>query len=1147
MSLQFVLGNSGSGKTTFLLKDIIEQSIEKPEKRYFIVVPEQFTMQTQRDIVALHPNHGTFQIDIVSFPRLAYRIFEELNVTIGAVLEDLGKTMVIGKILKKEENNFKVLKGKENKPGFLDEVKSLLSELFQYNIKADALKEAAAQLSENSLLFMKLKDMEYLYEQLQEFLSQHYIVAEQILSVLSEKIAASNLLKHSVIYFDGFTGFTPLQYEIMEKLLGLTDCMKVSLTISKEAYEEKEIKEHELFKLSKTTIQKLTQLANKAHQEVLETIVFHEPEAMRYENSKELAHLEKNLFQFPFSVYKEECQDISIYQLQDMEEEVQFVGKQIAYYVREKGYAYKDIAIVTGDLSGYSHGLRRCLQQCRIPFFIDEKKSMLHHPCIESIRGMLGLIKKNFSYDSVFAYLKAGMSEIEAEEVDLLENYIIATGIRGISQYKKPFTRKPKTFTKAMLEQVNETRQQFMEEILSVVTSFSNKKLTILEKMTALYQWMKQLSYEERLEKRKAEFEEKGQFLEGKEEGQIFSMIIDLLEKIVEIMGEDVVPFEELESMLEAGFKDMELGFIPPTLDQVMVGDIERSRLNHIKLLFFVGVNDSIIPKAKTSSGLITDMEREWLKEHQVELAPTLRENCYIEQFYLYLNLTKPSEKLILTFAKLSGQGDSLRPSYLIGRLQRYFPKLQIKEGEAIYKIVTKKDYMEEFVKGCKSFLNGEVNDFFSALYELVMEDEESKQVMQAIMKGLDYSNEESVIGKAIASALYGKEIRGSVTRLEQYATCAFAHFLRYGLLLRQREEFQIASFDIGNILHKTLEIFSKDTKKKGLIWSQLSKEQQESYSETCVNQAILEYQELFGEDNARNQHMLRTMKRICKRTLWALGKQLEKGSFTPKEFELDFSKLSQFGSTRMVLEDESVMQLSGKIDRIDQYEDEDNVYLRIVDYKTGHTEFNIQDFYYGIQIQLIVYLNAALEYETAKEKEKAVIPAGFFYYTMEDPIVECGKEQSEEAILEALKMDGIVNSNPDIIYAMEKVMDGKCKSIPVTMKEEQVVQARSKVLETKQLTKMCEFVKEKMKELGNEMNQGNISIQPYKLEKRTGCDYCEYQSVCGFDKKLDFMNYRRLKKLSKEEAFAKIFEETNMEGKGDKDNEVDEGTGKRN
>lgn len=1110
MALQFIIGRSGSGKTHKIYEDLIREAMEHRDKSYFFIVPEQYTLQTQKDIVKKHPNHGTMNIDIVSFERLAYRIFEELSYFPKAVLEDMGKRMVLRKILEEKKDQLKIFGNSIRKMGFIEEMKSMISELYQYKITPEKLEESKGAASER--LDYKLQDLAFIETKFQDFMQDHFIVAEQLLEELSKKIGDSKKLRESVIYIDGFTGFTPVQNQLLGEILKYAKKVVVSVTADSFLEQRRFVQEYELFSMSNKTVYQLKELAKEVGAEILPTIKLNGDTVYRLREKEDLAALERGIFGYPIKEYTGKIEHISLTAAKDCLEEARIICEQIERDVRYKKYRYRDIAILVGDMGAYGSHFEQCFLELGIPYFMDDNKSILNNPCVESIRGILQIVEENFSYESVFRYLKAGFSKLTPKQVDALENYVIAKGIRSKKKWTQAFVTPMYGQSEQALAELNASREQFLQEVFGFYKSCKQRGRTVRDHMTALFEFLRNVKMEEKLEAMRAKFEEEGNYVQEKTYRQIYPYVISLIEKTVEILGSEKMPMKELRNILETGLEEMRIGVIPPGIDQVVVGDLTRTRLNEIKVLYFAGMNEGNIPKVAGNGGILNDYEREQLEKTGITLSDTMIQSAYTEQFYLYLAVSKPTEHLYLSYATMADQGTSMRPSYFIQRIQKVLPGLKVR-NVASSGYFTEDYGMHQFIRGLQKTVEGKEPEDFEVLGRSLAKTRSLKPYIDAAY----YRNEETTLSKEAAKEVYGTVLQNSVSRLEQFEACAYSHFLRYGLKLDGRQQFKIQPVDLGNIFHRSIEFISNQIQTVYGSWQDISEQEQTVLTNRAVERAVSEWNEELLDSSSRNQYMVHTIKRMTGRTLQTLLKHLEESDFKPYAFEVSFSAYQDLNSANMELDHDTKMHLTGKIDRIDRYEDENAIYLKVIDYKSGYAKFDLTGLYYGLQMQLALYMNAAVEIERKMSNGKPVIPAGMFYYSIKDPIVEVEKSQTaEESKLKELRMDGYANEDKNIIYHMERSIENAALSIPVSFTKSGKFSAYAKVMDTKTFENVQKFTMDKIKELGNEMMGGEIGIHPYQRKKKTACDFCEYREVCYFDPRINA--YRKLEEKKDKE-----------------------------
>lgn len=1133
MSLQFIFGDSGAGKSYTLYQKIIRESKERPKQKILVLVPEQFTMQTQKDLVTMHPDGGILNIDVLSFQRLAYRVFEETGTQVGKVLEETGKNLVLRKIAQEHKDELKILGGNLKKTGYINEIKSLISELTQYAVTEEELERFTNASEKRPRLYWKLRDLQVLYKAFHAYLSDQYITAEELLEVLCRVVERSEVIRSSVIVMDGFTGFTPIQNKLLQNLMEHAKKVIVTVTIDSREDPYRLEGNHQLFYMSKKTISTLMGLAREAGITVEDAVTVKHSAQSRFGQESALFALEQNLFRLHRETFAKKQEQISIHLLRNPEEEVAWTAVQIRRMIREKGFHYRDFAVITGDMEAYGHCLERIFPEYEIPCFLDYKRSVLGNPFVEFLRALLEMTEQDFTYETVFRFLRSGLSGMRREETDLLENYVLALGIRGRKKWAGRFIRTYGSLTEEELLGIDELRRQFAELALPFGEVMRKKDADVRTRTTALYELVEKLEIQRKLAAFEERFKREGNQVLVKEYHQIYPIVMDLLDKLVDLLGEQKLSAREYREILEAGFAEARVGVIPPGVDQVVAGDMERTRLKDIKVLFFLGVNEGSVPKNTSRTGLLSDMEREQLKTQGMELAPTAREQAYIQRFYLYLNLTKPSHRLYVCCSLLDGSGKALRPSYLMNVLKGMFPDMELKKEEGWQKeaYVTPKESIHLLIDGLRAYRAGEENERFYELYRWYAAREPYKEKLSQLLEAAFARHTDSRLGRAVAHALYGTVLENSVTRLERYAACAYAHFLMYGLRLSQRDTYEFAPVDMGNIFHRTLELFSKRLEASSYTWTDIPEQLQEAWVEECIDLVTADYGNTILQSTARNAYAAERMKRMMKRTVWALGQQIGKGLFVPENYEISFSGVSDLDAVNITLSPEEQLRLQGRIDRMDICEDEKSVFVKVIDYKSGNTSFQLLSLYHGLQLQLVVYLNAAMELAAKEHPDKEIRPAGIFYYRIEDPVLEleAGAEAKDlnERVMEKLKLTGLVNRDPEVIQRLDRDMPGKSSVLPLSYNKDGSLRAGSSVAAEQQFQALSSFVNRKIQKIGSEILEGRMEVNPYELKGKTACDYCAYRGVCGLDSKDEGYGFRRLKAFEDSAVWEQIEKET--------------------
>lgn len=1140
MSLRFYFGPSGSGKSHRIYEEIMQRAAQEPGRNFLIIVPDQFTMQTQKDLVMRSDRGGILNIDVLSFGRLSHRILEEVGTKEMPVLDDTGKSLVLQKIAADLKEQLPAMGSLLHKQGYIHEVKSAISEFMQYGISTQDMDKLITSAEKRGALAMKLRDLKTLYRGFQDYIRDHFITTEETLDVLRRSLVKSKILQGSVVVFDGFTGFTPIQNRLIQELMRVCEETIVTVTIGAKEDPYQMDGEQKLFHLSKKTVADLVKLAAEAEVTRGED-VFVKGGPNRFTEAPALCYLEQNLFRYQYEPYTEKQREIRMFEALSPREEVHQTALYIRKLIREEGLAYRDIAVVIGDLEGYASYVETEFGQLEIPCFLDRTRGIVLNPMIEYIKSALQLYIKDFSYDTVFHFLRSGMADISREEIDELENYVIRTGARGYRTYSRLFTRSTEEMQQGSgqedaeraeetLERLNRIRQQFAEtvEILHMAP-----RAKAGEYVDHLYDFLEQNQVQQKLLNYQQQFEQEGDLAKAREYAQIYRLVMDLLDQIYELLGEEEISLQEFADILEAGFGEITVGTIPQNVDRIVVGDMERTRLKQVKVLFFLGVNDGNIPKNASKGGIISDMDREFLIESGTEMAPSPRQQMYIQRLYLYLNMTKPSERLYLSYAKVNSDGKGIRPSYLIDTVRKLFPQLAVEYPQnrsRIEQIEGRQEGARYLAEELREYADGtlreeERQDFYLMYRAYEADPEDRDRLTAAAFRRY----KENGLSRIVARALYGRQLENSVSRLETYAACACRHFLQYGLSLQEREEFGFEVSDMGNVYHAVLENFAGKLAESGRTWCDFD----ENFATQAIKEAVEGYAATYGEtvlySSARNEYAITRMSRILTRTVLTLQQHLKQGSFQPDDYELSFRFAEDLDSIHVDLSEEEKMHLQGRIDRIDVSEDAEHVYVKVIDYKSGNKKFDLAALYYGLQLQLVVYMNAAMELEGRKHPDKEIVPAALLYYHIDDPTietpVELTQEQINEEILAKLRMNGVVNSDPAVVERLDRFLQDKSKVIPVEKKKDGSFSARSGVLSREEMQLVSSYVDTKIREIGREILDGKIAANPYEKGNEEACTYCAYKKVCGFDGSIPGYEKRQLEDLDKQTLMQRMQE----------------------
>ncbi len=1110
--LRLITGPSGSGKSTYLYKEIIERAESDRGRNYFFIVPDQAAMSVQKALVTNSPKRGILNIDVLGFGRLSHRILEETGQEEIPVLDDTGMSLILQKVASGAAKDLPCLGAKLSMSGYISEVKSVISEFMQYGISPAGIDELVDLSVLRGSLKSKLRDIRKIYELFEEYISGNYITREEKLDILCEAIPSSSLLPDSVVVFDGFTGFTPVQMKVIAALMGR--CSEIIVTL--ESSEDEDVRTQasidSLFYLSHKTATGIIKLAMEAGLEICE------PEMKKcLIADKDIALLESHLFRNNRELKREDYTgSVQIFEMSDPSSEARYIGVKIRELAEKQGYKYRDFGIVCGNAEGYAPYFERFFSDMEIPYFMDSVSSVMLNPLVETVLAALDIEVSDYSPGSVTRFLKGSLSGIGSDEADLLDNYIRQTGVRGGSAWHSEFTRKirGRRDDKDYLEKINIIRKKVIA--ITGKLEHDGKKIAkggAADYVMRLYDMLESINAPDQLKAFKEKFDKEGNKLKVQEYRYIWKQMVDLIDKVYLLIGNDEVTIDTFADMMNAGIGEMRVPVIPLNVDRVQIGDIVRSRISGVKVLFIAGANDGNIPQIASSKGLISDLDREFLSEQGVELAPTPAEQMFIQRQYLYMNICKPSDRLFISYSRVRSDGKSSRPSYLIPVIKKILPYtgkvVRPDELDISDAVAGKKDAAMILSRLMRDYADRQGDEKDRSVFSLYAA-LEGESVRDVITDSVYKRYLDNPLAGEVVSKLYPDVLEGSVSSFETYAGCPYRYFLNFTLQIKPTESFEIESSDTGSLAHDILKSFSDRLTAEGLSWMTFSDE----YAQKVIPEIAYGRSASFGSSlyyaSKRNEYNISRLSRLALRSALFIREQLKAGSFVPASFEKPFNMDLELDGGRKI-------RIRGIIDRVDIAAEGDKKYVQVVDYKSGDKDIDLSMLMDGRQIQIPLYMY--------REKEDAgAEPASMFYFHIQDPILDVKDsgdlEKIEKDRISKLRPKGEMSDDPGALKMLDKNLEGlspKASSVyyPVTIKSDGGFDRYSRVLPPAVIQMMLDEAVNVIKKEAREIMEGCISIKPY----RSTCKYCPYLTACGMDAKIPGYRFRDDKKQKRDEA----------------------------
>ncbi|MCJ7855872.1 helicase-exonuclease AddAB subunit AddB [Lachnospiraceae bacterium NSJ-143] len=1112
MGLRFITGRAGSGKSYMCLKEIAAKQEMSSVPPLFYIVPEQYTLQGERDIIAFTKGRAIMKAQVLSFNRLSYNIFSRTGLPSKTPLDDIGKALILKKTVSENKSSFLYFKSCCDRSGFIEQLSNIITEFFKYDISLDRLSEAYGSTDDTALKY-KLNDLSIIYSEFLKHISEGYISPDTALDMLYENISKSTFVDGAEIWIDGFSSFTPQELKIIERLIELSDNVTITLTIGRPALLNDSLSQTSVFYEPKDTYNRLLSIAHKTGT-AIENIYC--DNIFRFK-SPVLKHLESSLLTYS-SKPSDLSDGICFYEAKDRFDEAEYVACSIISMVKEKALRFRDIAVLTGDIEGTVNTLKNIFSQNNIPFFADIKRGLNGFPLITLVMGLLDSLTDGMAYDSVFSMLKTGLLPFDEDEIEILENYVLSHGIKSYKWHNVWQYNDINSSQEGFNEKINSLRERVLDLTGLLSAKFENrKKYSVASISSALYSFLIESGAAEKIKKAAEAFEAEGDFTKSYENRQCFNAFCSILDTFCSISGGDSTTLRSYRDMLESAADAKKIGIVPPKADSVIIGDIERTRLSKTKALFIINANEGMFPKNTSPQGVFSDTERGLICACGLKLASGAKESAFLQQFNVYSALTRPSDILHISYIK-SG---ALAPSPAVSRLKKIFPKAPVysPDDEHIRALILSSAHctFHNIGKGLK---NG--YGLYTDAYEYFKESPQWKKKASVLEKALTYSGPCQYLSKNTAAEYFSGSLYSSISRLEKFSSCPYMYFMSYTLNAKERPLYQINTPDLGILFHSVIEEFSRKLQERGIDWSNAESDEISALTDSAVESSISGFSSDVFFSSHTTKYLLTRLKRVSERAVCTLISHVKKGSFSPCAFELGFGS---GGLPPIVIDlgDNRRMFLTGKVDRVDILDDSGNVYVKIIDYKTSDRSFSLQDIYYGLQLQLMIYIDAILK--SGIFKGKTLLPGGVFYFVIKDPIIQASEDLTAEDIMllieKKLKMSGLVLMDEKVIRALDSTFQKESDVIPVSYKTDGSFSQSSSVVNQKTFMAIMDYCRKTAADIGRGIVSGNINPLPYVNGSKTPCSYCAYKSACSFDPDSD--RARILRSVKKEDIIKKI------------------------
>ena len=1119
MQITVLYGRAGSGKTHACMETI--KSLVKTGARAVLLVPEQFSYRTEKLLVGAAGAASSETAEVLTFSRLAGRVFLQKSGAAKLPISAAGKNMLVYRALMALRSGLTTYALATEKLGFVDQISALISEFKRYGVTPQQLEELCAQ-ADDPALKGKIGDLAQIYRAYEELFLEDYCDFEDNLYTAAAQLAESGCLDGTHVLIDEFSDFLPQHYKMIE---AMCDCA-ASITVCLCA--DDALDTQGVFAPAARTFYKLKKLASEMGIGFSTTYF---PHNLLHREHPVLHHLEKQYTRYAPAPFAGETKDISIFEALNVYSEIEQAARRIVALCRDEGYRWRDIALCCGDAETYFEPVKMIFSRYGIPCFLSEKTAAAEHPLVLTILSALDILAGGFRYEDVFAYLKAGFANVSAQEADLLENYVLATGAtRRAWLDDKPWSYKS-DFTPQHAEanlQIDEIRRRVAAPLIKLREGIGSRR-TVREACTAVYAFVCDLEMGARVERLVEEFKQQGEFVLANRYSRIWNSILNILDQMVLTAGDKKIGMEQFRNLMETGLLKEQMGIIPQAADAVSVLDVSLARASECRCLFALGTNCGAFAGSAVQEGILTDREREAIAALGLELAPTAREASFDARFLAYKAVTKPSERLFLSYAVAGMDGAALPESDLCRNVRRMFADVEQNDdlqggGEAdIHMLGTGDGALGTLALQMGDAAPGCVRGLWSGIFQWYQEQERYREKIAFLQRAAVYTNAAQQLPERQMAQLYHSGLNTSVSRLERYSQCPFSYFIEYTLKAKERKVLKLGAPDIGSLLHAVLEAFTKRIMQEGKAWREIDGD----YCEAAVTAIIDELcEEIFAGSPLMGkamQYLLLRLKRSLVRCAKLVVLHIAAGRFEPVGSEVRFGSDGQLRAVVVDLTSGKKLKIHGLIDRIDACETEDGTYYRVIDYKSGSKTFSLENIYHKLDLQLVVYLDAAMQQKSGAK------PAGMLYFRIQEPMTAAGGPMSEEeaafAVQESMKLDGLVLGDEGVIADMDRNYRDGSAFLPVKMNKNGSIRINSSVATMQQFRVLSDYVKGTLRQIGDSILHGKIDIAPYKNGEQSPCSYCAYKSVCKFDVSRPGNGYRKCGKVKAAEVWEKFGE----------------------
>ncbi len=1097
--LKIIFARENVNKEKFAFEHLSQEAI--------VIVPEQYTLEGEKDALKYQNRLGVAETQIISFTRLGAKIFKAVGAPKQELLDKQGRHILLTKIIREHAEELEVFKNQGSKTSFIDMVNNFISQLKINEVNPKDLKEIQENLDEDSFLRRKLTDIGTIFEKYEDEIRERYTDSEDYISLFVNKMYEWDQLKGREVLVYGFDYFTPKNLLVIKELLKHTEKVNIVLTSTNNV----NARDFDTFSITNRMKEKLKEVAVEVGVSVEEIEV---PSSYGINKAPSLMHVEREAMALPAFEFEDGGKDegkgienITLLRASNYYLEAESAAAYLLSLIRDKDLNFKDVALICNDLTTRGDIYRRVFKRYGIDIFLDEKSGIENAPLTRYVLAMVDIKSKGFRREDVIKLLKTGLTDIASfEDIERLEQFAVKYNITG-NKWKTPFSQWEEK--EEEYELIEGTRKTLIDPLLNLFEQVDKKKI-VKEKIQVFYEYIRVTAgLQKKMEAYVEELVGNGETEKALFQSQVYKALVDVLTQLIEVVGEEKISFKEIGVLLKSGFESVALGIVPPTADMSILGTVQRTRTGDIKALMILGANEGVLPKELGSGELLTEEEKEALAEKDINLLRLKALRQEEEELALYKMLAKPTDYLWMSYATSNGDGEELKPAALFEKIGEIFPQIEVLDdvenrGKAMDLIGSKGSTMYYLSKQIRETMEGKEID--PVWYQVAKWYEDNDKDSFEIMKrGLNYKNKAEKIKADTIEKLYGKTERISPSSIEKYARCPFAHFVNYGLKPNEEKKYSLNSADVGTLYHEVLMILAQKLTEKEIEvtaenspWISINREKSDMMVEEILNGLSQKYRNGLISSDEEEANKARMMVSICQDSAWAMISHVKSSSIKSMLFEESFGRGEVIKPLEVTVSDSGKkMFIEGKIDRVDILPEG---YVKVIDYKSASLTFNKERAKKGWAVQLFLYLEAgAGTFGT---------PAGTFYFHVDSPMIQA-TDIEEEKIMEKFwaeyKMDGVMlNERRVLEYIDQSLKEAGKKSDVIKAeikKDDQVSSANKNILVKADFDELRREIYDTVKNICEDIWGGRIDIEPTSVGKGTsrenGCKYCNYRPIC--------------------------------------------------